>query len=101
MYLYKCKTCGLLTNREFAVCPDCYTTEKPEFVSVRDLDGEIYKLTMDDVDCVIEQDIDEELALKLSKVPREEIRDVISRKLEIPWSEYIVSTLEEIYGDEY
>lgn len=97
MYLYKCE-CGLLTSELFKTCPSCGVRTEKERVNTNDLDEVVFRLTMDDVVTVMDNSITPELADKLKDVSHETIQDLLSRKMEIPWTEYIEGALEALFG---
>ena len=89
MYLYKCK-CGLLTSEDFQICPSCGNEENKILESTYNLNEEVFRLTMEDVNSVIKE-------LNLTYVPgnisQEMLRDIV-RGMEIPWMDYIECVLE-------
>lgn len=93
MYLYKCKECGLFTSEEFNICPKCRSAEGKKMTNVDDEEGVIYKLTMDDVDMVIDNSLDDEEQEKIKKISYETLLDVMRRKIEIDYVDTIEAVL--------
>lgn len=100
MNLEKCK-CGFICNQFFITCPSCNRAEKQERVNTNDLDEVIYKLTMDDVDNVLDNDIDGDLADRIKDVPREVLMQIVRDRIEMPWSEYIEGVLESSFRGDF
>lgn len=98
MIMYKCK-CGLLTSEEFQVCPSCGNSEDKVLIDTYDVDDTIYKLTMEDAEYVLDNEIDDDLADKLKNVQPEGIKNILRDNIEIPWTEYIESCLSNYFRD--
>lgn len=98
MHLYKCE-CGLLTSEEFQACPSCGNKDDKVLESVYDLNEEVFTITMDDIESVLDNDISDDLADKIKNTPRESIMQLMRDEIEIPWSEYVESVLESNFCD--
>lgn len=93
MNLYSCK-CGLLANEGFKVCPRCGNEKEKDIVSVYDLNKEVFTITMEDVISVI---VETGLEEDISKFSEKEVMDILRRKMDIPWTEYVESTLKAYF----
>lgn len=95
MNLFKCK-CGLLTSKEFKVCPSCGNEEKKSTENVYDLNKEVFTITMEDVNNIIKDSCFED---ELREFSEEQIMDKLRHKLEIPWNEYVECVLDTYFLD--
>lgn len=95
MILFKCEDCGLLTNEEFYICPKCNSEKNKLKTDTYNIEEEIYTLTMDDYDYVLENHYTKGVIEFINKTySRETIIDILRRKMEIEYDEYIRAVVD-------
>lgn len=95
MRLFKCEDCGLLTSEELYICPKCNSEKTKTKTDSYSMEEEIYTLTMEDYDYVLENYYTKEAIDYINdNYSRETILDVLRRKIEIEYDEYIRAVID-------
>lgn len=92
MKLYKCEDCGFIASEILGECPICHSDKNPLVTSTLELEGAVFTLVDEDIRSVIECMSEEEQEM-INKHSDKTIMDTVSRKMEIPWTEYVESFL--------
>lgn len=101
MYMYKCEDCGLLTSKEIYECPQCNSIKNKLFVDMDDEEGVVYKLTMEDVDYVIDEYFEDEKEEIRNNYTDAQIQQIMISNLEIEWTEYVSAVINCRLLDRY
>lgn len=95
MRLFKCGDCGLLTSEELYICPKCNSEKTKIKTDSYSMEEEIYTLTMEDYDSVLDNHYTKEaIAYINDNYSRETISDILRRKLEIEYDQYIRAVID-------
>lgn len=94
MRLYKCEECELLTSEEFFECPKCHSEREKIKTDSYDEEDIVYTLTMEDVYVALECIGGELEEIIIHNHTHQEIREIIRRKLDIPYVEELEATIK-------
>lgn len=95
MQLFRCDNCELLTSEEFYVCPKCNSEKTKLKVETYSIEDDIYTLTMDDYEFVLNHYYsDGAIKYVNENFSQETIKNILQRKLEIEYDEYIRAVID-------